>query len=167
VDLGYSGNLFTWSNKHKGHFNIKERLDRGLSNHRWIHLFPNAKISHLPALDSDHNPLLFSTLGDFPSLPKPFKFEAFWVKDISSHSVIANAWNSPFNGSAPFALSKKIKASKVALKIWNSQHFGNIRHNIKKLLVKLNRIQCSPVNEDSQTKEDQIQLALEKELIRE
>ena len=120
VDLGYSGNPFTWSNKRKGHFNIKEHLDRGLSNHCWIHLFPNANISHLPALDSNHNPLLLSTSGDFSNLPKPFKFEAFWVRDISSHSVIAKAWNSPFNGSAAFALSKKIKASKVALKIWNS-----------------------------------------------
>jgi hypothetical protein len=31
VDLGYSGNPFTWNNNRQGLHNIKERLDRGLS----------------------------------------------------------------------------------------------------------------------------------------
>ncbi|GLT65286.1 hypothetical protein SLA2020_377250 [Shorea laevis] len=93
VDLGFSGNPFTWSNKRQGIHNIKERLDRGLSNHEWIIMFPNALVTHLPATVSDHSPLLLSTNCDRPRLPKPFKFEEFWTRDLSSHTVIATAWS--------------------------------------------------------------------------
>lgn len=71
---------------------------------------------HLPAVVSNHNPLLLSTHSNRPNLPKPFKFEEFWTRGISSHSVTDGAWTLSVNGSAAFSLSKKIKASKVALK---------------------------------------------------
>jgi hypothetical protein len=96
-----------------------------------------------------------------------FKFEEFWTRDIASHSVIAKACNSPFNGSTAYALSRKIKASKAALKDWNIQHFGNIHFKIKNLLAELNRVQCSPMMNDSLVLEDKIQLALHEELLRE
>ena len=32
IDLGFSGNPFTWSNKRQDHHLIKERLDRGIAN---------------------------------------------------------------------------------------------------------------------------------------
>jgi hypothetical protein len=126
VDLGYSRNPFTWNNKHQGRYNIKEHLDRGLSNHLLVFLFPNSHLSHLLASKSDYNPLLLSTSSNFPKLPKNSKFEAFWTRDISSHAIIADAWNTPFNGSTAFALSRKTKASKSSLKSWNIHHFGNI-----------------------------------------
>jgi hypothetical protein len=50
VDLGFVGNPYTWSNKRLGLANIKERLDRSFANQEWIHLFPNAKVCHLPAI---------------------------------------------------------------------------------------------------------------------
>ncbi|GLT69224.1 hypothetical protein SLA2020_413920 [Shorea laevis] len=77
VDLGYVGNPFTWNNNRQGTHNIKERLDRGLSNHNWILLFLNALITHLPAIASDHNPLLLSTNNNRPNLPKPFNLRNF------------------------------------------------------------------------------------------
>jgi hypothetical protein len=40
IDLGFFGNLFTWSNKRRDHHLIKERLDRGITNSQWVHLFP-------------------------------------------------------------------------------------------------------------------------------
>jgi hypothetical protein len=167
TDLGYSGNPFTWNNKRKGRHNIKERLDRGLSNKDWIMLFPNAQVKHLPATFSDHNPLLLSTTSNCPNLPKPFKFEEFWTRDLSSHSVIASAWSCPINGSAAFSLSRKIKASKAALKLWNIQYFGNIHYKIKSLLDQINLVQSSLSSLDLSAKEESLHLALQEELIRE
>jgi hypothetical protein len=167
VDLGFSGNPFTWNNKRHGRYNIKERLDRGLSKHLWVLLFPNSLLSHLPASESDHNPLLLSTSSIAPNLPKPFKFEAFWTRDISSYAVIADAWNFPYNGSAAFALSRKMKASKSFLKSWNIHQFGNIHLKIKHLMSEINRIQCSPSPDDDISLEDNLQLELQEELIRE
>lgn len=92
VDLGYNGNPFTWCNKRHGMAKIKERLDRGLSNHEWLLLFPDALVHHLPTAAADHNPIKITTDGN-GSPPKPFKFESFWTRDNSSHSIIASAWN--------------------------------------------------------------------------
>uniref|UniRef100_A0A2N9IET1 CCHC-type domain-containing protein n=1 Tax=Fagus sylvatica TaxID=28930 RepID=A0A2N9IET1_FAGSY len=75
IDLGFCGNSFTWSNKRKGQANIKERLDRAVTNVGWRSLFPRASVRHLPATSSDHNPILVNTMGEASSGPKPFKFE--------------------------------------------------------------------------------------------
>jgi hypothetical protein len=63
VDLGFSGNPFTWSNHRQGSGLIKERLGRCIANSQWIHFFPSYFATHLPGFSSDHNPLLlnFST----------------------------------------------------------------------------------------------------------
>jgi hypothetical protein len=46
VDLGFVGNKFTWSNHRKGRANIRERLDRGIANLDWVHLFPNSLVNN-------------------------------------------------------------------------------------------------------------------------
>lgn len=63
VDLGFNGNPFSWNSGHHGGANIKERLDRGLANHSWRVLFPNASISHYPAAALDHLPMILNSNG--------------------------------------------------------------------------------------------------------
>ncbi|PKI69326.1 hypothetical protein CRG98_010327 [Punica granatum] len=75
VDLGFFGNKHTWMNKRIGAANIRERLDRAISNINWRLLFPKASVLHLPAVSSDHNPLLLNTSGERYRKPKLFKFE--------------------------------------------------------------------------------------------
>lgn len=58
VQLNPSGACYTWSNGPPGRGSIFKRLDRGLVNQNWMDIFPDAKLSHLPRLSSDHNPLL-------------------------------------------------------------------------------------------------------------
>jgi hypothetical protein len=89
VDLGFVGNRFNWSNRRDGRFNIREGLDRGFENQNWVHLFSNSLINHIPATQFDHCPLLISTTGTYQNVPKPFRFEAFWTRDKSSHDVVA------------------------------------------------------------------------------
>jgi hypothetical protein len=116
VDLGFVGNKFTWSNHRFGRDNIRERLNHGLANQGWVHLYPNSLINHLMASYSDHCPILLSTYGNYRNLPKPFRFEAFWTRDLSSHSVVASAWLGEVEGSPAFSLSRKWKNTKEALK---------------------------------------------------
>jgi len=158
IDLSYSSNPFTWNNERQGRENLWERLDRGLSNKDWVLLFPNAQISHLPASSSDHNPILLSTSGNTPHLPKPFKYEEFWTRDLSSHTVIYGAWQFNPNGSAAFSLCKKFKATKATLKIWNTLHFGNIQKNIKHLLEQIDSIQCAAPDPSSSAIEENLHL---------
>ncbi|XP_056685189.1 uncharacterized protein [Spinacia oleracea] len=43
VDLGFSGNPFTWENMREGAALIRERLDRALANAKWLDTFPHTK----------------------------------------------------------------------------------------------------------------------------
>jgi hypothetical protein len=61
VDLRFSGNPFTWSNKHQDHHLIKERLDHEIANSQWVHLFPYFAIHHFPTHSSDYIPILLDT----------------------------------------------------------------------------------------------------------
>lgn len=72
VDLGYVGSKFTWCNKCPGLANIRERLDRGISNLPWRLAFPNAVIYHHPVTNSDHTPLDMSLFGLEERAPKSF-----------------------------------------------------------------------------------------------
>ncbi|KAL8467467.1 hypothetical protein ACS0TY_030923 [Phlomoides rotata] len=63
VDLGFRGHPFTWSNKQAGGDNIRERLDRVLCNSLWSDRFPEARVSHLTRVLSDHCPLVVEWEG--------------------------------------------------------------------------------------------------------
>jgi hypothetical protein len=54
-------------------------------------------------------------VSDTPS-PKPFRFEAMWIRDSRSEDVVEQAWNMCFQGNASFQLCRKIQSTKEALK---------------------------------------------------
>ena len=167
VDLGFVGNPFSWSNKCQNHHLIKERLDQGIANSHWVHLFSHFVVHHLPAQSSDHNPILLNTAPSDLSLPWLFRFEEFWTFDASCTDVISSAWVNPFNGSSTFILSKKLKATKSALKVWNSNHFGHIHKKIASTLRQLHCIQQSSPSPTSFVQEATLQKFLDDLLIQE
>ncbi|CAN1279062.1 hypothetical protein LINPERPRIM_LOCUS16870 [Linum perenne] len=61
VDLGFQGNLFTWTNYKDGDEAIRSRLDRGLANTLWRTEFDKAAIVHETIIGSDHAPLILNT----------------------------------------------------------------------------------------------------------
>lgn len=167
VDLGFSGNPFTWSNKRSGLANVRERLDRGVANVDWTLIFPNASVFHVPATTSDHNPILICTNGGPYTLPKPFRFEAFWIREKTSAHIVAEAWNTPVVGSPAFKLCQKVKAVKQALRIWNKHHFGIIQDNIRQILHSIDEVQQLPATLENRTYEDNLHEALQEQLRRE
>lgn len=50
VDLGLTGNQFTWKNRRERRAHVKERPDRGVANVTWRETFPRATVKHLPIL---------------------------------------------------------------------------------------------------------------------
>jgi hypothetical protein len=133
IDMGFIGNLYTWTNKRPAKANVKERLDRALANTDWRIFFPNAKVKHFPIIKSYHALILLLTQGDLNSYPKPFKFEAAWTRDSTSNKVISLAWNQPLLGSLAFKLSTKLKEVKKKLKEWNQETFGNIHYKLNQV----------------------------------
>ena len=93
IDLGFSGNQFTWWNKRWGRGAIRERLDRAISNPGWRLTFPKASVFHLGAINSDHAPLLADTNPNDDFCSRPFRFEAMWVRNPRCGGIIKEAWN--------------------------------------------------------------------------
>lgn len=55
IDMPLKGCRFTWcNNRMEGQ--VREKLDRGLVNDHWQSMFPDAVITALPAIGSDHSP---------------------------------------------------------------------------------------------------------------
>jgi hypothetical protein len=55
--------------------------------------FPKASVIHLGAVNSDHNPLLVDTNPNEKVIPRPFRFEAMWIRDSRCGGVIKKAWD--------------------------------------------------------------------------
>lgn len=93
MDIGYTGNTFTWCNKKGGMTNIRERLDKVIGSVDWRIMFANAGVMHLNASSSDHAPILLNLNLDHHSLPKSFRFLEIWTRDQKCYGVINEAWN--------------------------------------------------------------------------
>ena len=119
IDLGFIGSRFTWSNKHEGLANIKERLDKAVCNQEWQRLFPRAGVKHLVAPTSDHAPIILDTHMDQSVRARPFRFEAMWTRDDSSFGIVEKAWQGLVEGSHCFKLARKIQQTRFNLQVWN------------------------------------------------
>ncbi|KAA3460285.1 reverse transcriptase [Gossypium australe] len=84
MDIGFSGVWYTWERGNLLETNIRERLDRGLANEKWLNLFPLGNIHHLPYSTSDHCPLLINSdkVSRF-SGDRNFYFEVWWTMEDS------------------------------------------------------------------------------------
>ena len=75
LDLGFSGPKFTWSNLRQVPDLILERIDRSFANPSWRLLYPEASVTHLPRIFSDHCPVLLELSKPPPaSINRPFHF---------------------------------------------------------------------------------------------
>ncbi|KAA3477206.1 reverse transcriptase [Gossypium australe] len=116
MDMGFKGASFTWERRNIPETNIKERLDGGITNEKWMHLFPKGNIHHLIRSISDHCPLLISTNNGTIYKQSPrFKFEA---------------WESS-NGS----ISEKLERLQASLTRWASS-INKDRDGLKGKLTK-------------------------------
>nr|POF00630.1 hypothetical protein CFP56_26200 [Quercus suber] len=120
IDLGYSGNKFTWAKGRWGSAAIKERLDKGLASISWRLVFTKASVQHLGALNADHLPILLDTNLDDCFSCHPFRFEAAWIQDERCQEVIEQAWNTEMWVSQLSRLCKKQATTREALLSPNS-----------------------------------------------
>ena len=83
LGLGFFGPKFTWLNLRQVLDLILERIDRCFANPAWRLLFPEASVTHLPRVFSDHC-LVLLELSKPPSAPqnKPFRFQTIWLEGL-------------------------------------------------------------------------------------
>ena len=141
VDLGYSGNKYTWVGGKWGKASIKRRLDRGVASISWRLAYPRATITHLGAIKSDHAPILMDTNLSEKFAHRPFRFVAVWLRDDRCSVVIEEAWKGKVSGLEFIKLYKKLAASREALHKWNKEVFGRCQDRINFLLKKIKEVQ--------------------------
>ncbi|KAF9608897.1 hypothetical protein IFM89_012065 [Coptis chinensis] len=124
IDIGFSGNPFTWWNKQAGLGSVKKCLDRSLANAEWLLIFPEANLIHIPTISSDHIAILLDTLPQTHTLSHPFHFQAMWIRDDTYPKVITSMWRQSHFTNTASHLGYNLNKTKKALKIWNKNHFG-------------------------------------------
>ena len=148
IDLGFHGLYFTWTNESPvWQTTIKEQLNRGLGNAKWLMLFPTTEIHHLFRVKSDHCPILLKT-DPFERKPsKPFRFEQMWLTDPTFPSLIQNSWKAseliPSVSSSLSRFLRRLEALTLNIRLWNKNHFGNLFQRKTHLLARLWGIQVA------------------------
>ena len=121
LDLGFSGPKFTWSNLRQVSDLFLECIDRCFANPSWRLLYPEAFVTHLPRVFSDHCPVLLELSKPPPaSINKPFRFQTMWLHHPEFHDVVRGAWEQ--ESILPSAI--KLFTSRVTY--WNKTVFGNL-----------------------------------------
>ena len=132
VDMGFSGPRYTWTNKRDINNLIIERIDRFFMNPDWYVMYPNARVTHLPRCHSDHCPVLMEALPiSIIKLNRPFRFQEFWLSDISFPTIVSKAWNGNTE------LEESIDYFSKDATAWNKNHFGNIHQKKGRILARI------------------------------
>lgn len=94
IDLGFNGIKYTWSNMRcrNSQSLILERLDRCLANDLWVHLYPEATITHLPRTHSNHSPFLLNLGHTHSNQIKPFRVESIWLSHQDFPNLIKESF---------------------------------------------------------------------------
>ena len=138
VDMGFIGSKFTWMTKRGIGEEIWERLDRAICSMDWRLCYAEGFVKHLPRVVSDHCPILIHLYSN--QIPKcdskPFRFEAMWMKHMKFHEVVHNHWRDYKE-----SVGGKLQAFADVLRVWNKETFGNIFHNKRRLLARIQGVQ--------------------------
>ena len=142
VDLGYQGNIFTWTNGRDDL--VQERLDRACATIEWRDKFAQVQVTHLEASYSDHSPILVTThIWPHTTLRKkiPHRFEERWATHPDYENIIQVAWDSIVPNGSPMArLFEKIKRCHFALVDWSRLTFGLSKPQLQEKQKNLGRV---------------------------
>lgn len=125
IELSLNGKRFTWSNGHDTP--TMSKIDHCFATLEWLDLFPRSDLQAIASLISDHSPLFLQGDVNF-DFYRGFRFEAFWTTMPGFLDLVEHNWNQPVHTSdAILRMHIKMRRLAVAIKIWKSQHCGNLQ----------------------------------------
>ncbi|XP_061365289.1 uncharacterized protein LOC133308655 [Gastrolobium bilobum] len=145
ADLGCDGSVFTWQGpKWANMSRIYKRLDRIVANVDWRMIFDDARVSSLPRILSDHNPILIKLFEDSrDKVKRHFRFFAAWQEHRNFNEFLTSKWDTEFD--IPYMLQRLIPE----INSWNHHVFGNIDKRKNSLLKRIANIQSRRERNDS------------------
>ncbi|CAL9013278.1 unnamed protein product [Prunus brigantina] len=141
MDMGFQGQAFTWRGRRAEGVLVQERLDRGLINYSWQEVWPCSVAIHLPAVGSDHCPILIQTEGRREKASRRFKFEAFWIADPECGDVIHKSWTMDNGRRVETCWGRKQRRCRYELSKWSRGKFSNAKLKTDVLTSKLELLQ--------------------------
>lgn len=88
TDMGFSGSPFTWEWTRNEVVVLKERLDRGLANDLWRHIFSNFRLHHIDSSSSDHSLLLLNLVNHLTHWQNSFLCINEWGYKAGCRAVV-------------------------------------------------------------------------------
>ncbi|KAL8130256.1 hypothetical protein V2J09_019411 [Rumex salicifolius] len=166
IDMGGVGSRFTWRRGISENTKIHKRLDRVLVNLIGRLRWDEASVKHLPANNSDHNPLYLTLTNRSTMNPacKPFRFEAAWILHPEFLKFVGDNWNTQTD---VFMALDHLRRQLIK---WNRDVFGNSHHMKSELVARISGIQCALESRNHQgliTLESRLQCDLENTLAQE
>lgn len=137
MDFDLKGCSFTWASNPRNGIVTREKLDRILMNWPCRQMFPNAIGTALPAITSDHSPIL---LHIFPKerSGKSFNYEVFWDEHSECSDIVHLGWHCIPCCDDPWdTINRRTKRCQQGLLTWQNKTFRNADEEIKVLQTKL------------------------------
>lgn len=123
MDLGFSGQKYTWSNKRGINFKIWKRLDRSMVNDTWLESMPHTAITHLSSVGSDHCPHLMELVDNQHTPIKYFRFLNCWTDQPTFLDTVGTCWKRHVEGHPMWKFHQKIKRVSSTLSSWSKAEF--------------------------------------------
>ncbi|KAJ1420439.1 Endonuclease/exonuclease/phosphatase superfamily [Sesbania bispinosa] len=137
LDIGATGNAFTWVRKENGVLRTAKRLDRALADCSWRTAFQEAYLENLCRVYSDHCHLLLCVAkGHQIQQNRPFRYLDAWSYHQDYHQVVLNAWRSG-RSNALDGLDR-VRRDSVT---FNKEVFGNIFQHKRRVESRLRGVQ--------------------------
>lgn len=108
IDLGFSGQKFTWCNNKGPLFRIWKRLNRAMVIDKLLEIMPISTITHLSSVGSDHCPLLMEMTDRVAKVIKYCKFLNCWVDQPDFLDVVQKCWERPVQGNVMWLFHQKL-----------------------------------------------------------
>ncbi|CAN1801832.1 hypothetical protein LINPERHAP1_LOCUS23123, partial [Linum perenne] len=134
IDVGFSGPIFTWSNKH--HIPqkvISSWLDRFLITNKWFDACPETAVTHLATSSSDHMAIHLQCTPRESPTRRLFRFDASWINNDEVRNIIINYWQLPAAGLIMYKVVSKLKRQRHKLFEWVRAGMSDSARKIRRL----------------------------------
>ncbi|KAG5598988.1 hypothetical protein H5410_030358 [Solanum commersonii] len=151
VDLGFSGQRYTWSNNRGILQRVWKRLDRALVTDAWLDKMPQTTITHLPSIGSDHCPLLMEMTTREEDHIKYFKFLNCWADQPQFLDIVKTCWERTVEGNSMWRFHQKLKRLSNTLTIGSVWELGDIFIKVREYEERVRTVEEELIQEYSDT----------------